>query len=332
MVVTLVDNDCNLLVVDGDSRVRARVKDILADLCTVHEASGWEEALAMLAGVSYQVLLTAVILPDGDGIELCARSAINSPHTIRIVSHPSPTVEIILASINHGHAWKLIQTPCEHEELRQTVRDALVSAACLTPDDEVELRVANKELRRKVASRTRDVVALNEELRHVYDSLQIVTPVDSVTGLYNRRAMQERLEVAVRLARRYQQKLACVVCDIDGFGDYNETYGHDAGDMLLVELANWLQKMVRDVDITCRIGNDCFTLILPNTDSAQAAQLVDRMRQKIMDFSVPGKCKPLQLNFGISEVVEGTCSADDLLRTALDAEKKSRASRSNPMN
>ncbi len=328
----MVENDCKLLVVDGDSRVRARVKDILADLCTVHEAKGWEEALAMLAGVSYQVLLTAVNLPDGNGIGLCARSTINSLRTIRIVSHPSPTAEIILASINRGHAWKFIQMPYDSEELRQTVRDAMVSAACLAPDDEVELRAVNAELRRKVASRTRDVVALNEELRLVYDSLQLVTPLDSVTGLYNRRSMQERLEVAVRLARRYQQKLACIVCDIDGFGDYNETCGHDAGDLLLAELAKWLQKMVRDVDITCRIGHDCFTLILPNTDGAQAAQLVARMRHNLVQLTVPAKCKPLYLNFGISEVAEGTSSADDLLRMALEAEKKSRSSCSTTMN
>ena len=328
-MAALTFNECKLLVVDGDKRTRTRVKDALSQLCCVHEARGWEDALAMLAGESYHVLLAAVNLPDGNGIGLCARAAVNSPRTIRIVSHESPTSELTLTAINIGHVWKFLQTPYDREELQQTVRDALHGAQCLVQDHQTELHTTNEELRRKVANRTRDVMALNEELRKAYDQLHTVTPVDPVTGLYNRRAMMERLETAVRQARRYSTNLACVVCDIDGFGTYNATHGHEAGNRLLALVAQWLQQAIRDVDTPCRLASDCFTLILPNTDHEQAAQLVARMKDDLRYFKLPNQDQSLRLHFGIAEVNEETASADELLHTAVKAERKARNSSMN---
>ncbi|MEI7833958.1 MAG: diguanylate cyclase [bacterium] len=328
-MATFAINECKLLLVDGDRRTRTRVKDALSQLCCVHEACGWEDALAMLAGECYQVLLTAAQLPDGDGIGLCARASVNSPRTVRIVTHESPTLEMALTAINKGHIWKFLQSPYDSEELQQTVRDALHSAQCLAPDMQTELHTTNEELRCKVANRTRDVVALNEELRKAYDQLHTLTPVDPVTGLYNRRAMMEQLEAAVRLARRYDMKLACVVCDIDGFGMYNTTHGHEAGNQLLVFVAKWLQQTIREVDTPCHLGKDCFTLILPNTDYEQATRLVTRMKDDLRHIKMPNQSQSLQLHFGIAEVNETIVSADKLLHKAVVAERNARSSHLN---
>lgn len=106
---------------------------------------------------------------------------------------------------------------------------------------------------------------------------------DSLTGLANRRFMVSNLEHAIAMAERYDKPFCVAMFDIDYFKIYNDTKGHDAGDKLLVWVAEKIAGSIRDSDLAARYGGEEFLLILPESDIGGAYMAVDRIRQKIAE-------------------------------------------------
>src|SRR5439155_8293811 len=104
------------------------------------------------------------------------------------------------------------------------------------------------------------------ELEHANALLQALLVTDGLTGLKTHRAFQDRLEDEINRAARYQQHLSLIMLDVDHFKEYNDTFGHPAGDEVLRILARALQEHARDTDFIARYGGEEFTIILPNTD------------------------------------------------------------------
>lgn len=112
---------------------------------------------------------------------------------------------------------------------------------------------------------------------------------DSLTGLPNRRAFEERLDQAIARARRSKQTLAVLYVDLDGFKSINDQYGHAIGDQLLMEVSSRLQSCVRTTDTVCRLAGDEFTVIL---EGAGHLTEVDRICGRIVDkLSLPQELK-----------------------------------------
>ena len=104
---------------------------------------------------------------------------------------------------------------------------------------------------------------------------------DSLTGLLNHRAFQDRTEQEVARARRGGHPLAVVMIDLDGFGAINNAHGHQAGDVTLVAVARCLRAQTRQGDVAARYGGDEFVLILPETDLDEAVSLAERIREEL---------------------------------------------------
>ena len=101
------------------------------------------------------------------------------------------------------------------------------------------------------------------------DALRIQSIRDALTGLYNRRYLDEILDRETRRAVRSTQALGILMLDLDHFKKFNDTYGHDAGDTVLRETAAFLLKSVRTEDFVCRFGGEEFIVILPAADLKQ---------------------------------------------------------------
>ncbi len=107
-----------------------------------------------------------------------------------------------------------------------------------------------------------------------------LSSTDELTGLFNKRHFNQHLEMEVARARRYGHPLSLMIMDIDNFKQYNDTYGHPAGDLVLAALGKLLKKSLRLNDLACRYGGEEFVVILPETEGETALMLAERIRER----------------------------------------------------
>ena len=123
------------------------------------------------------------------------------------------------------------------------------------------------------------------------DKIEKVSTTDDLTGLHNRKYLQERLEEEISRSRRYGTKLSCILFDLDFFKVVNDMYGYEWGDILLKNIANKLVAMARKEDIVTRYGDEEFLLVLPNTSEENAFLFGERFRREVekMEFIPAGE-------------------------------------------
>jgi len=152
-----------------------------------------------------------------------------------------------------------------------------------------------------------------EELR----KLQINATTDPLTGLYNRRFFDDYFEKELNRSMRYTHKLALVVFDMHRFKEVNDRFGHPQGDALLQMAAAMLRKSLRTSDYAFRIGGDEFALLLPQSDTEQAATLCRRLRAAYADSIEPLNLRiPLALDYGLAVYPEDGELQEVLIRVA----------------
>jgi diguanylate cyclase (GGDEF)-like protein/PAS domain S-box-containing protein len=118
------------------------------------------------------------------------------------------------------------------------------------------------------------------------EALRTQSVRDALTGLYNRRYLEEVLEREVRRASRATQALGVLMIDLDHFKSFNDSYGHDAGDAVLREIAISLTKGIRAEDFVCRFGGEEFVVILPTADLAASRARAERLRSKVKELTI----------------------------------------------
>jgi diguanylate cyclase (GGDEF)-like protein len=171
-----------------------------------------------------------------------------------------------------------------------------------------------KELAEWLASQA--AVALENARLHAVVQHQAIT--DDLTGLVNRRRFMDALQAEIERARKFGSPLTVVLTDLDDFKRVNDDHGHHAGDDVLRAFADLVRSHVRDVDVPSRIGGEEFAILLPETDTADAATVAERMRHSLSVVPVPvGEHETVQMtsSFGVAELVDGQ-SGDDLMRAA----------------
>ncbi|WP_263141690.1 diguanylate cyclase [Pseudomonas sp. RIT-PI-AD] len=149
-------------------------------------------------------------------------------------------------------------------------------------------------------------------LKQVEQELRALSITDPLTGVYNRRFFNERLETEIARAHRHAGALSLVMLDIDHFKRINDEFGHSAGDLVLRTLCQRLGERLRRIDSLCRLGGEEFIVLCPDTDSAQARILAEALRQAIRREPVEG-VGHISASFGVASWREGE-TADALLR------------------
>ena len=153
------------------------------------------------------------------------------------------------------------------------------------------------------------------------DALVELSRTDSLTGLRNPRAFEERLAEEVARAARYREPLSLLVVDVDGLKAINDRSGHHAGDVALRAVADALRAGARQIDLTARVGGDEFAVVAPRTDAAAAAALAERIRSLVMTRGEPR----LTVSIGVVTTREGQPPAAflrEVADTALYAAKR----------
>lgn len=148
----------------------------------------------------------------------------------------------------------------------------------------------------------------NEMMKKLKDSLDELTNLaatDSLTGLANRRIFFERLDEEIRRAQRYHRPLTLAILDVDHFKRCNDTYGHDAGDLVLKEISRLCTGCCRDTDFVARYGGEEIVFIFPETDKENSVAIVERLRSSIEAFQIRHEAKGVQIKVTVSIGIAG---------------------------
>jgi len=154
-------------------------------------------------------------------------------------------------------------------------------------------------------------------------ALEHETLTDPLTGIYNRRFMEQRLREEVSKARRYHFKLAVLLLDLDHFKRVNDELGHQAGDQVLIEIGNLVNRELRDSDILARYGGEEFLVIAPNTAPSASKSLAERLRKRIEShtfltaFNKARKLeKQITVSIGVANFGDSSNDEESLIQVA----------------
>jgi diguanylate cyclase (GGDEF)-like protein len=180
----------------------------------------------------------------------------------------------------------ILGAPMEPREWAQLLHEG-ASAFITTPIDADVLRA-------QVA------VFLRSKERH--DQLRAQAVIDELTGVYNRRYLDEQLSARLAEAQRYNAPFSIGLVDIDHFKKVNDTYGHQVGDLVLAETADIIRQQMRKEDLLARYGGEEFAVMLPHTDRLGAAILAERVREAIAEhkFVVPSATVSITISMGLA--------------------------------
>jgi len=145
---------------------------------------------------------------------------------------------------------------------------------------------------------------------------------DPLTGWFNRRYMEETLERELSRAARNRRPLSVIMLDVDNFKQFNDTYGHEAGDLALQNLCETLKSHIRSEDVACRLGGDEFVLVLPDTTAELATQRAQELSKAVAHTDVQYQghhLEPMLLSFGVATFPENGRTLKDLLRASDNA-------------
>ena len=129
---------------------------------------------------------------------------------------------------------------------------------------------------------------------------------------------EQKLDEELRRSERYKRPLSLIMTDVDHFKKFNDTYGHQVGDIVLIHTARLFKSTMRDLDLPCRYGGEEFIVILPETGTEEAKTVAERLRQTVESYVYPGDKDPLKvkISLGVATYPEHGKKSEELIKSA----------------
>ena len=265
--------DIQALVADDSSVARK-----ITSLCLkregirVLEAEDGFQAIETLRSApdAVDIVVTDLVMPNLDGMQLCrhVRQELGNKDMPIIVLTAMSDLSDILEVFKAGASDYLVK-PYAKEELLARIKV------------HIERNRVNRELRKTITL-----------LKEANDKIERLSIRDPLTGCFNRGFLSQQLENEIKRAIRYKKPLSIVLADIDYFKKVNDTYGHQAGDAVLIRFVDILQNIIRrEVDWIARYGGEEFLIVLPETAVSQAGRVAEKLRNAVA-------CTPLSYQGG----------------------------------
>ncbi len=288
------DRDGKVLVVDDRASSYELIVTALGKLHRVTVVTNPQDALFKAADENYDMVIISLSIENFDALRLC--SQLRSLDRTRLVP--------LLLVAQEGDEAALIRGI-----------DLGVNDYIIRPVEQNELIARSKtQIRRK---------RLNDQLRASVQNTMEMAVKDSLTGLNNRRYFDSHSDNLINKAILGEKPLSLIVFDIDFFKKVNDTYGHQAGDDVLKTFSERLNKNVRSEDLACRFGGEEFVIAMPETDSALAYVVADRMRREIAahPFVIDGGKQQISVTVsaGVASLQGKDDTIDDMMKRADEA-------------
>ena len=231
-------------------------------------------------------------------------TALNCEH----LGTASPSASLCIPMVAQGNALGILLLRVADSSAPAAEQLAGYSTLAHTASEHISLALANLNLR---------------------ESLHSQAIRDPLTGLFNRRYLEETLDRELHRAQRRGSHLCVLIVDVDHFKRFNDTHGHDAGDALLRELGATLRNQLRKEDVTCRYGGEEFVLVLMDADTSSACKRAEELRQAVQSMQVLYRGQPLEqvtISIGVAVFSDDGDSPEVLLKAADQALYRAKSS------
>lgn len=308
---------------------------LLSNILTVHgyqvrKALSGKMALRAIDASQPDLILLDINMPEMNGYEVCKKLKSN-PDTEKI---PIIFLSAVTETLDKVKAFNLggvdyITKPFQVEEVLVRIKNQLTIQI-----QKKQLLAQNLELQKEIEKRKK----VEKSLLLANKELERLAIIDGLTKVANRRRFDEYLKEEWQRMRREKLPLSLILCDIDYFKFYNDSYGHQAGDSCLYQVAQILISCTRrSSDLLARYGGEEFVMVLPNTSSEGAINLAQSICLAVEKTQIEHKASQVNqyvtLSVGVSSCIpEENISIKDLIKKADDALYRSKENGRNQVN
>lgn len=298
----MTESRCSLLLVDDEPYLLPTLAALLANDFHVLTAESAEAAVEVFSRERVDIVLTDQKMPRLTGTQFLEWVRQNHPKTVRLLMTGYAELEDAVDAINRGNVYYYLLKPWRTEELLQVMRNAADKFVLERNREQLlgELQRLNGELEQRVQERTRELAEANrmlqqrgkelEEANRMLQQrgreLERLALTDPLTGLLNRRAIDDVARNEIRRHARYHSPLALGLIDADHFREINSRFLLPGGDQVLIGLARTLTSSLRTVDVVGRIGGEEFLVVAPETSFDGAITLAERIRSMVEQATI----------------------------------------------
>jgi diguanylate cyclase (GGDEF)-like protein len=291
-----------ILLVDDDIVVRLKISEALdLDGFEVILAKNGNDGITAYLEHRPDLVLVDAVMPLLDGFEFCEK--------LKDIESNRLTPILMITSLDDD----------------DSVEKAFAAGANDYITKPVNLAILRQRVKNMVqqSQQLKDRFKIAEELQQDNQNLKILANLDSLTKLTNRRGFEHYLQQEWERMQRVGSPLSLIMCDIDFFKNYNDTYGHPAGDRCLVKVGAALRNAVRrSGDLVARYGGEEFVVVLPNTDALGAVYVAENIRSAVKDLQIPHKsstvCPSVSMSLGVATIIPTRDTEVGLLLDASD--------------
>ncbi len=298
----------NILVADDEVSIRNLVGGLLEDDGhTVTLAENGEDALEKFNVDWHEIVFSDIRMPKMTGIELLAEVKKINESTQFVIMTSHASIDNSIAALKQG-AFDYIIKPFEDLDIIIDTANRAIANLSAIREQQYLLNTLSRQ---------------NAELGDLNKKFRELAIRDGLTGLFNHRHAQWRLNEEFERAKRFKRNLSVLFMDVDHFKTFNDTHGHQAGDVVLQTIGEILGDTTRDSDVVARWGGEEFIIIAAETNEEQACRLAEKIRMAIAEHAFAhAEEQPLgmvSLSIGVATLAESTADVDVLVRLADNA-------------
>ena len=257
---------------------------------------------------TFDIVITDLSMPKMNGLDMITEIEILDRSIPTVITTAHNDAEFLKKAINQrvrGYVTK----PLKMDKLVETI--AVVAEPIYLKQ---QLEILNIKLEDEVGEKTRELQKLVSQLEKQNDILTYKANYDGLTKLFNRQKLNEELDKEILRENRYKHGLSVLMFDIDDFKNINDTYGHDVGDVVLMDIAKILSSSIRITDLASRWGGEEFMILLPETKIEEAFEIAQTIVKNVEIYTHKPIEVPITISGGVTHFVVGECDKLSFLK------------------